>query len=303
MKIGITLGDPSGIGPEIILKALPQFKSIDYLIFGSRKILKRTAYDLHLGKNFLLMKKRIIDCVKPVDFQYGKPTRETARAAMVSIDIALESSCDIIITPPIVKTAVKRLKSDFIGHTEYFADYYGIKNFAMVGLLGKKRIMLHTTHVPLRQVFRKIIPEKIAEKLSLFTMGLKDYFSIAKPRIGVSAFNPHAYEFSQGEEEMIKRGIDLAQWDGVLAEGPFPADSLYNRDFDGFLAMYHDQAFVYLKSKKGGLNWTLGLPVIRLSPLYGAALDIAGKNKADFSGMINAVRTGIKMYRNMKGAR
>ena len=116
----------------------------------------------------------------------------------------------------------------------------------------------------------------------------------------VSAFNPHAFEFSCGEDERIADGIKKAQQNGLHVDGPYPADTLFNRPYDGFLTMFHDQAMVYLKSKKNGLNFTAGLPVVRLSPLYGAALDIAGKNQAEYSGLTYAIKTGITLFKNAR---
>ena len=301
MKIGITLGDPSGIGPEIILKAVPQFKNqTNLFIFGNKNILERTAHDLGILERYELIEKDIVDCVKNTKFHYGKPTKETGRAAMQSIDGALKYGVDIVVTPPIVKDAIRSLIPDFIGHTEYLAKYFRVKNFAMVGLWRNKRIMLLTTHVPLRRVAKKITPSNVAQKITLLAQGLKKYFGNRKPSIGVSAFNPHAFEFSLGEDEKIRQGIVMAQRKKINVKGPYPADTLFNRDFDGFLTVYHDQAMVYLKSKKNGLNFTLGLPIIRLSPLYGAALDIAGKNRAEYSGLVSAVRQGMKMFKKAR---
>jgi 4-hydroxy-L-threonine phosphate dehydrogenase PdxA len=299
--IGITLGDPAGIGPEIILKALSTRKrSKDILIFGSRKILEAAARDMHLVQQYRKIKSYIVDCVDNLPFHYGETTQKTATIALQSINSALQYNVDIIITLPIVKETMRSLIPGFIGHTEYLAQYFRVKNYAMVGLAKQKRIMLVTTHVPLRRLFRKITPSVIAEKTMLLDWGMKKYFGLTNPTIGVCALNPHAFEFSLGEDEKIKRGVAMAQRRGIHAEGPYPADSLFDRHFDGFLAMYHDQAMIYLKSKKHGLNFTMGLPIIRLSPLHGAALDIAGTKRADASGVISALREGITMYKNAR---
>jgi 4-hydroxythreonine-4-phosphate dehydrogenase len=170
----------------------------------------------------------------------------------------------------------------------------------MTGIWKDKRIVLLTTHVPLRHVFRQLDASKITEKIVFFERGLRRYFGIENPSIAVSAVNPHSFEFSMGEDEEVKEGILQAQRKGIRVSGPFPADTLFGRQFDGFIAIYHDQAMVFLKSKRDGLNFTLGLPIIRLSPLCGAALDIAGKRQADVSGFIAAVRVGKKLYNNVK---
>jgi len=299
MKIAITLGDPAGIGPELILKAIPRFKNLkEIAIYGSKAMLKNTARDLHLLGNYQMIEDNIVDCVKSIKFEYGKPTKRTGEVAIGSINQALEGNPDILITLPIVKDVIRYIMPDFVGHTEYLAKFFQIRHYGMLGILGAKRILLLTTHMPLHNVRRRITPREVLKKILLLEWGLKKYFRLKNPTIGVSAFNPHAFEFSYGEDERIGIGIKMAQKIGIKAEGPYPADSLFNRKFDGFLAMFHDQAFVYLKSKKDGLNFTLGLPIIRLSPLYGAALDIAGKNNAASSGMIVALREGVRIYNN-----
>ncbi|OPX18054.1 hypothetical protein BXT86_03150 [candidate division WOR-3 bacterium 4484_100] len=300
MKIGITIGDPAGIGPEIILKALPLFSRDKLYIFANKNILKRTASDLGLTKNFKKIKCMIVDCVRDCDFYYGKPNKKTGQVAMESIDQALKANLDIIITTPIVKEVIKLSHPDFIGHTEYLAQYYQTRKYAMVGLWRDKRIMLMTTHLPLRMIFKKLTAYAVFQKIQLLHWGLKKYFNKVKGSIGVCGLNPHPFEFSLGEDEIIKAGVEKARKKGIDAQGPFSADSIYNRNFDAYLAIYHDQAMIFLKSKKDGLNFTLGLPIIRISPLYGAALDIAGKNLAQTSGLITAIKQGIKIYKNVR---
>lgn len=301
MKIGITLGDPAGIGPEIILKTAPYVKRMKgVVIFGNRKIFEKTARDLHLLGMYKALKNNVADCVKNIRFQYGTPTQSTGRIAIRSIDCALQHGVDVLITPPIVKDVVRHSVPRFVGHTEYLAQYFHTKRYAMVGLWRTKRIMLLTTHLPLRHILRAVTVDNIYEKIELLGWGLRKYFGIRVPSIGVSALNPHGLEFSLGEDEIIEKAITKAQKKKIRVHGPFPGDTLFDREFDGCLAMYHDQAMVYLKSKKNGLNFTMGLPIIRLSPLYGAALDIAGKNKAEASGLVAALRQGVKLHNNAK---
>jgi 4-hydroxythreonine-4-phosphate dehydrogenase len=260
----------------------------------------KTARDLGLLGEYKKIQNNIIDCMKMTRFQYGRPTGSTGQAALLSIDAALRSEAQVIITPPIVKEVVKQHLPDFIGHTEYFAAYYRIKQYAMTGIWRDKIIMLMTTHVPVRRVAQQISPRKIFEKIMLLDRCLKKFFAVKNPKIAVSAFNPHAFEFSSGEDERIADGIRKAQQSSLRVDGPYPADTLFDRPYDGFLTMFHDQAMVYLKSKKNGLNFTAGLPVVRLSPLYGAALDIAGKNQAEYSGLTHAIKTGITLFKNAR---
>jgi len=301
MKFAITIGDPSGIGPELVLKAVPRVRSLsDYSIFGSRNILKKTARDLGLVKGYRHIESHVIDVVEDTRFEYGKSTRKTARVALLSIQAALESGSDIIVTAPIVKATTRKIKPGFVGHTEYFADFFGVRDYAMTGLWRSKRIMLLTAHLPLRHVFKKINAGVVAERICFFQEGLRRYFGIDNPEIGVSAVNPHAMEFSTGEDEEIRAGIIKARKKGVRVSGPYAGDTLFGRQFDGFVAIYHDQAMVYLKSKRDGLNFTLGLPIVRLSPLCGAAADIAGKGCADVSGFLAAFSMGKRICANMK---
>lgn len=301
MKVGITIGDPAGIGPELVLRAVPQLGDREEcLIFGNKNILKRTARDLHLEGSYKAIQPNVIDATENVSLDYGKSTKKTARVALHSIQAALESGVNIIITAPIVKATMRMVIPAFIGHTEYFAEFFGARDYAMTGLWRDKRIMLLTTHIPLRHVFRKVDAGRISKRIVFFKWGLERYFNIDKPRIAVSAINPHAYEFSLGEDEEIKRAVARAKKKGIQVSGPFPADTLFTRRYDGFVAVYHDQAMVFLKSKRNGLNFTLGLPIIRLSPLCGAALDIAGRCSADVSGFVSAIRTGKRLYKNMR---
>jgi len=312
VNIGITMGDPAGIGPEIILKAVSQFlkgqkagRNIKLSIFAAPTVLLQTARDLGLLPAYRMIKDLIVECAPEIRFRYGRPTRETARAAMASIDRALkpEYGIDVLITPPIVKEAVRSLIPDFVGHTEYLAGHYGLDRhqYAMMGLSSdQKRIMLVTTHLPVKSVAAFITARNVFKKIALLDLGLRKYFGVARPEIGVAAFNPHVFEFSRGEDERILKGVLEARANRIMARGPFSADSLFTRSYDGFLAMFHDQAFVFLKARKGGLNFTLGLPIVRLSPLHGAALDIAGKNIADHTGMAAALREGVRIHKNMK---
>lgn len=297
MKIAVTMGDPAGIGPEIILKALPRFtRRKDLLIYASNRALQQTARDLGLNRQYRLIRDRIVDCVLIRAFRYGRSDFRTARAARQALDQALAAKPDILITAPIVKETIAHDLPGFTGHTEYLGQYYGVREFGMLGLAGSCRILLVTTHIPLSAVFRYITARQILKKLLLFDRELKRFFTRRAPVIAVSALNPHTFEFSRGEDERILRGVMLARQRGINAQGPFPSDSLFNRPFDGYLAMYHDQAMIYLKAQPDGLNITIGLPIIRLSPLYGAALDIAGQNRAHYTGLIAAVNTGIAMF-------
>jgi 4-hydroxy-L-threonine phosphate dehydrogenase PdxA len=301
MKIGITMGDPAGIGPELVMRTVSEFgRQASCVIFGNRKLFKRTADDLRLGSYYKSVAASIVDATDSVEFEYGRSTKKTARVALQSIQAALKSGLTIIVTAPIVKSTMRLIVPGFIGHTEYFARFFRVRDYAMTGLWKDKRIMLLTIHLPLKRIFKELESDSVLRKIEFFRWGLRRYFGIMNPEIAVSAVNPHAFEFSLGEDEKIQRAVRAARKQGIRVDGPFPADTLFDRPYDGYMAAYHDQAMIYLKSKKDGLNFTLGLPIIRLSPLCGAALDIAGRGCADVSGFVAAMKTGKKLYRNMK---
>ena len=301
MKIGVTIGDPAGIGPELILRTIPRLGQPDKcLIFGNKGILRKTARDLKLMQDYSTIEPYIVETSKNINFEYGRSTKVTARVALQSIRHALKSGVGIIVTAPIVKATMRSIVPDFVGHTEYFADFFGIRDYAMTGLWQDRRIMLLTIHLPLRRIFKELDSRTISRKIVMFEHGLQRYFDIQRPEIAVAAVNPHAFEFSLGEDEKIRDVVLALRKRGLKVSGPFPADTLFSRRFDGFVAIYHDQAMVYLKSKKNGLNFTLGLPIIRLSPLCGAALDIAGRGCAEASSFGKAFSMGKKLYTNMR---
>lgn len=300
LRIGVTIGDPAGIGPEMVLRTMAGMRDLARcVIYGSRAVLQKTARDLRLVRNYRAIERHVVD-VGDVRFTYGRSTRSTARMALRSLQCALASAPDILITAPVVKATIRQIEPGFVGHTEYLAAFCGVRDHAMTGIWRDKRIMLLTAHVPLRDIFKKIDAAAVARKLRFFAAGLEEYFGLAHPEIGVSAVNPHVYEFSRGEDEKIREGVMRARRQGIRAHGPFAGDSLFNRPFDGFVAIYHDQAMVYLKSKRDGLNFTLGLPIIRLSPLCGTALDIAGKGQAEVAGFAAAFSVGKKLCANMR---
>ena len=166
MRIGITIGDPAGIGPEMVLRSFPNMKGAEeYAIFGNLDILEKTARDLRLLRGFSAVRNCVREVTETVTWEYGKSTRMTACVALQSMQAALESGMDIVVTAPIVKATMRSVIPGFIGHTEYFARFLGVRDYGMTGIWKDKRIMLLTTHLPLRHVFRQLNASKIAEKI------------------------------------------------------------------------------------------------------------------------------------------
>ncbi len=307
------MGDPAGIGPEIICKATRKLVHINTVIIGSPWIFEKTCKQM--GEKFRInvissfneyqAGTALLDAVTPAKFKFGSPDEKSARMALQSLDqgIALikRRLIDGLVTSPIWKEGIRTFHRKFIGHTEYLAEIFKIKDYAMMGISGEKRILFLTTHIPLCTIFKCITVKNIVARLRLLKSGLEDIFLIKRPRIGVPNLNPHGQEFSAGEDEIIARAIKQAQNEGIRAFGPFPADTLFKQKFDGFLAIYHDQGMIFLKSRPYGVNFTLGLPFIRTSPLHGTAFDIAGQNQASPASMIAAIKLTTRLARRIKG--
>lgn len=284
-NIVITKGDPSGIGPEVTEKALasPMVKGLaNFLVIGGGR-----------------------------SVEYGVSRPEFGRSARQYIDTALEllkaGKADALVTAPVNKASIRSsgLK-DFEGHTEYLAARTGTKDFAMMFVGERLKITLVTRHIALKDVPRKLSCQAIYRTILLTDAGLKKYFKISSPRIGVAGLNPHAGEcgaFGKEEETIIAPAVKKAAGKVKDIKGPIPPDVIFNDclngRFDAVVSMYHDQALIPFKLLyfKDGVNLTLGLPFVRTSPDHGTAFDIAGKGIADPSSMIAAIKLACKLSR------
>ncbi|MBI3584363.1 MAG: 4-hydroxythreonine-4-phosphate dehydrogenase PdxA [Nitrospinae bacterium] len=307
--IAITMGDPAGIGAEIILKALEKREIFKYsipIIIGDKKFLKKTADSLNISP--LPSNITIIDFKNiPKKFIIGRPTRVSGKAAVEyiksAVSLAKDKKVDAIVTAPISKEAIQMAGYKYPGHTEMLAELTDTKNYAMM-LTGKKiRVVLVTTHTAVKNVSRLITRKKILKAIRLTDSALKSW-GFLNPRIGVSALNPHGGEggiFGDEEIKIIMPAINDARSEGIDVNGPFPADTLFTpskrANFDAIVVMYHDQGLIPIKMSAFGkaVNITLGLPFIRTSVDHGTAYDIAGKNLADPSSLIEAVKLAAKL--------
>ena len=306
----MTIGDPSGIGPAIIPKALSCLKGkADFLVIGDRWVLERLA-----NVRFGLPAVKFIDLhnVGRRDFRFGQIKGEYGRASIEYIDKALElitgKEIDCLVTCPISKEAVnKGGVSGFFGHTEYLADAVNTRNFAMMLLNKKLRISLATRHIPLKDVSHRLSKGYIRTVIALTYSYLKDFFGIRNPRLVTCGVNPHASDnglIGREEIEIIRPALKAVAKEGAFIDGPLPADTAIARavkgDYDAVIAMYHDQALIPLKllSRYPGVNLTLGLPFVRTSPLHGTAFDIAAKpQSANPASLIEAIRLAIDCVR------
>lgn len=327
--IGITMGDPAGIGPEIIHLALAEpsiYEICRPVVFGDSKILLEakkftgSALDLSIIDepdegvfkcgNINLINLSEID---PAKIDLGWPSAEAGRALIVYINTAIEAakkkSISAIVTCPINKTSMQMSGSRFHGHTELFAEQTGTVDYAMMLAGDRLKVVLVTIHTPLKNVPLTLSLTKILKTIRITGQSLQERFGIAHPRIAVAGLNPHAGEggmFGNEEQQIIRPAVEAALSEGFDVAGPFPPDTLFynavNGDYDAVVCMYHDQGLIPFKliHFTDGVNTTLGLPVIRTSVDHGTAYDIAGTGRADPGSLIAAIRMAVQQAACLK---
>jgi 4-hydroxythreonine-4-phosphate dehydrogenase len=320
--VAITLGDPAGIGPEIVAKFLAGHKKTSYtvVVLGDLKWLEDAAQscDLKLeGLNIVTRAQRdkfvpgAINLI-PVkaafkDVKPGHPNARTGRAAMAFVekatDLVLLKEVDAVVTAPISKKAINDAGFYFAGHTEYFAERTNTSKYAICFVADEWRVALVTGHVALRKVHSRVKLARVIRTINLLDQFLR-VLGTATPRIAVSGLNPHAGEeglLGSEEKNEIAPGVEACRAHGLQVSGPMSAEAAFvghgAGKYDGVVAMYHDQGLVPLKAIAPfkAVNLTLGLPFIRTSVGHGAAWDIAGKGVAKADGMKNAVAMAVKL--------
>ena len=330
--IGITMGDPSGIGPEIIIKAL-QKKSVHQqcrpLVVGDAGVMEQTAKQLGLACRVHAIREVSeavfdpgtlnvfhLDCFQG-DLQTGRVSAASGEAAFRSvikvIEMALEGTLDATVTAPINKESIHLAGHPFSGHTEIYAHYTDTKKYAMLLVHENLRVIHVTTHVSLREACDLVKRERILEVIDLLRDACRS-LDIPTPRIAVAGLNPHSSDnglFGWEEEREIIPAIEEARAKGFRVEGPVPPDTLFTKaiagQYDGCVAMYHDQGhipfklagFTWDQEKErmdvSGVNITLGLPIIRVSVDHGTAFDLAGKGIASETAMSLSIDYAIRM--------
>ncbi len=299
--IGITLGDPAGIGPEVTAKALhdPAVRRLAHFrVIGDEIIFKRLKFPRTPTCQLIGINK-----IHPFDFAFKDLRSESAAASLAYLETAVgmlkDNKLDGLVTAPVSKEAISALGVNFHGHTEYLADSFNVDNFEMMFHAPTLKLIIATRHLPLRNVAQAISYVQILKTLHLANTYFKKNFKIKNPRIALAGINPHAGEgglLGYEEKEIIIPAIEQANKEGIRAFGPFAADTLFSaknfKKYDLFVAMYHDQGLTPLKAMYFNqlVNVTLGLPFMRTSPAHGTGFDIAGKNKADPSSMIEAIK-------------
>jgi len=320
--IAITMGDPAGVGPEIIIKALdnPQVrKSGRLLIFGDREVLEATAKRMgkSLAINSIHRFEQVGSSVGSVglyeasylqadqvipgqpDLQWGKPTLEYIRLAARA---ALRGQVAAMVTAPISKEIIRCIRPSFTGHTEFLAHQSKTRLFGMMLAGQRLKVSLVTIHLPLKKALQTLNREKILRTIRLTHQTLTKWFGLKDPQIAVAGLNPHAGEqgaFGSEEAEIIAPAILKAQGQGMKVSGPYPPDTLFywaaQGRHDAVVALYHDQGLIPLKLLHfdQAVNITMGLPFIRTSVDHGTAFDIAGKGLANPDSLIQAILLAV----------
>jgi 4-hydroxythreonine-4-phosphate dehydrogenase len=320
-RLLLTMGDVAGIGPEVIARAWPALPSLCRPVVVGDPLWLRRALEM-IGARAEVRAVRapseveatpaLLPCLAAgaVDLRAVLPGQVSAAAGRAAydflcaaIDLAKAGAADGIVTAPLHKEGLHAAGLPYPGHTEVLAERTGVREFAMVLAVGDLAVAHVTLHMALRDVFRHLSSAAVREKVHLLDRLQRRLLGRA-PRLGVAALNPHASDgglFGDEEADLIAPAVAAARAEGVDASGPWPADTLFVRarrgDFDGVVAMYHDQGHIALKLLGEGraVNISAGLPIVRTSVAHGTAYDIAWQGKADAAGLVEAVRVAAKL--------
>ena len=325
VKLVITTGDPAGVGPEVSLAAARDFLSeqpnVQITLLGDASLFKDSSeknlsrIDQLQIESIPLASTAISGVLNPANAQYVLNLLDRAS------DACIQGDFDAMVTAPVQKSLINSAGIPFTGHTEYLAQRCNTQHVVMMlcaplpaGFLGIQsqrdlRVALVSTHLPLKEVSASLSYELLLETIQIVNQDLRTKFAITKPVIRVAGLNPHAGESGYlgcEEIEMIAPAIEAAKQQGISVSGPYPGDTMFDaaalEHVDVFIAMYHDQGLAPFKfvTFGGGVNVTLGLPIIRTSVDHGTALDIAGKGVADSGSMLEALRLAYALALNKR---
>lgn len=296
----ITAGDPCGIGPEVMLKALAS--SLPFCrvtVIGDLAVFERTA--VRVGRRLPRGSHlEFLDLAHRQRYTPGRPSAASGRASLdyleVAVDLLRRGEAQGLVTAPVTKWAVERARRGFEGHTEYLAHAFGVANPVMMFASPRLRVVLLTRHVALRQVPSRVTPRLVRDAIRTTLDGLRREFGIRRPRLAVCGLNPHAGEaglFGREEQRVLLPVMRELSRRGIRLEGPVSADGFFAdpSGYDAVLCWYHDQGLIPFKllARDRGCQVTLGLPIVRTSPDHGSALDIAGRNCAHPGSMRYAI--------------
>jgi len=308
--IAVTIGDPAGVGPEIVLKALsaPEVQDLaNWIIISDQCALEKSAATCGISPASLSATIQDLKVITNADqFQFGKLNADCGRAAVAYVRVAagmcLSGEADAMVTAPLNKEAVTMSGMPFAGHTEYIAELCGVTESRMLLSSTKLSVIHVTTHVSLRKAIESST-ERILSTIEIGNEAMK-LLGFERPRLAMCGLNPHAGEhglFGNEDAERIIPAIEAAQRKGILVDGPHAPVTIFllasRGAYDMVVAMYHDQGHIAMKllDFEQTVNVSLGIPIIRTSVDHGTAFDIAGRNKADARNMIAALKMGASM--------
>lgn len=326
IRVAITHGDLNGVGYEVIIKTFSDARMFDVctpVLYGSSKVAsyhKKLLTSVPQEMNFLSLRDaseaqdrryNVVNLTQDeIKIDLGKSTEVAGALSRESLNRACADlkagKVDVLVTAPINKRNIQAADFDFPGHTEYLSHQFGCSSL-MLMVCDRIRIGIVTNHLALKDVPTALTPELLLEKLTILDQSLRRDFRITRPKIAVLALDPHAGDngvIGDFDAKVITPVIEKAQESGILAYGPFPSDGFFGssqfNNFDGVLALYHDQGLIPFKlmSFTEGVNYTAGLPYVRTSPAHGTGYDIAGKDKASEQSMRSAVYLACNIYRN-----
>lgn len=307
-KVAVTMGDPAGIGPEIVARVCndPEIREIaEIVLIGRQMVLAAGA----LSANQAMPEVEIIECGPPAQIKPGQPSEQSGAQAAAfvkkAVELCLNGQVQAMVTAPISKEHLNAAGFHYSGHTDMLGDLAGGVRPVMLLAGSKLKVSLVTVHTSLQSVARQVNRESILHTSIITHQALQKYFAVARPRLAVCALNPHAGENGLlGDEEgrIIAPAVAELRNHGIDARGPLSADSLFwevlrYQQYDAVICMYHDQGLIPFKIAHfaDGVNVSLGLPFIRTSPDHGTAFHLAGKGQASASSMKEAVKLAVQM--------
>ena len=321
IKVGISIGDPNGIGIEVILKIFEGKEIFDFftpVLYGNMKLISFQKRHLNLktslnpcreGGKLSSNQVNVVDVWNTsFNSSFGKSTKEGGEHALKSLVAATKAlkvgKVDVLVTAPIDKHNIQSDTFKFPGHTDYLAKELGGKSL-MFMITDELKVGLLTDHVPVSEVAQLITPERIKEKVALMMQSLREDFGIAKPKIGVLGVNPHTGDqgiIGKEDDEVLRPTLKKLYDKGHIVLGPYAADSFFgaqtHAQFDAVLAIYHDQGLIPFKTLSfgQGVNYTAGLTKVRTSPDHGTAFEIAGKGEAHIDSFKEALFAARNIY-------
>ncbi len=328
--VGITHGDINGIGYEVIIKALLDPRMLEIctpVVYGSPKVLAYHRKALNIpnfslnqiasAKEANLRRANLINCLDDnIRVELGKSSGYAGEAAFIALEMAIndlvEHQIDVLVTAPINKHNIQSKDFSFAGHTEYLQEKLEVSEVLMLMVSDYLKVGVVTGHIPLSQVASEITTDLIIRKLRLLDHTLRNDFNIRAPRIAVLGLNPHSGDqglLGNEEEQVIIPALERVRQDNIMALGPYAADGYFGsglyQKFDAVLAMYHDQGLAPFKalSFDTGVNFTVGLPIVRTSPAHGTAYEIAGLDQASADSMRQAIYMAVDIYTTRKANR